>query len=122
MFIQFILSLFLLFAISRVVLQVKSGKLTSGSFLFWSGLFVFALVGVLEPEITSYVARWIGIGRGADIVIYISIALLFYLIFRLSIAIEDIKREITQVVRRVTLDEHRQVNAEKSQESKKRRQ
>ncbi len=100
---QIILILFLLFAISRVILRHKDGNLTLGEFLFWFGLFAFALIGVIEPGFTSYVARALGIGRGADIVIYASIALLFYLIFRTNIHLEETKHEITKLVRLIAL-------------------
>lgn len=103
MIIQILLSIFLIFAISRVVLQVKSARITWGSFLFWCGLFIFALFGVLDPRITTYVANILGIGRGADVVIYISIVLIFYMLFRLSIAIEDTRREISGLVRKIAL-------------------
>lgn len=96
--IQLLLALFLLFAISRVVLRLKDGQLHFGEFLFWFGLFVLALAGVIEPAFTTYVARMVGIGRGADVVIYGSIALLFYLIFRTNILIENLKHEITQFI------------------------
>lgn len=105
MFIQVSLSLFLLFALSRVLLQVRDGKLTVSGFFFWSALFVLALMGVLEPNITTYIARLLGIGRGTDVVLYISIALLFYLLFRLSISLEETRREITELVRKVALRE-----------------
>ncbi len=68
---------------------------------------MFALAGVLAPEFTSYVAQFVGIGRGADVVIYLSIALLFYLIFRISIAIEETRREITELVRKIALENSR---------------
>lgn len=103
MIIQFVLSFFLLFAISRVLLQLRKGNLTVLSFLFWGGVFFTAFVGILNPILTSQIARLFGIGRGADVVIYLSIALLFYLVFRLSIAIEDIRQEITQLVRKIAL-------------------
>ncbi len=104
MIIQLLLSLFLLFALSRVLIQVRAAKISIGAFLFWSALFIFALLGVFEPEITSYVATYLGIGRGSDVVIYVSIALLFYLIFRLSVALEETRREITTLVRKIALD------------------
>ncbi len=103
MVIQLVLSLFLLFALSRVLLQVRASKISVGAFLFWSSLFIFALLGVFEPELTSYVAKYLGIGRGSDVVLYVSIALLFYLIFRLSISLEDTRREITELVRKIAL-------------------
>ena len=114
MLIQIFFSLFLLFALSRVILQVKSAKISPGWFLFWSALFIFALVGVIEPKLTSYIANFLGIGRGADVVLYTSIALLFYLIFRLSIALEETRREITKLVRKITLDDKSQVKSSRS--------
>jgi hypothetical protein len=104
MVIQVLLSFFLLFAISRVVMQVRNARLSIGGFLFWSALFIFALVGVLDPHVTTYVARVLGIGRGSDVVLYVSIALLFYLIFRLSISIEEIRRDITNIVRKIAME------------------
>ena len=44
-------------------------------------------------------ANRLGIGRGSDLVIYISIAVLFFLLFRVHIAIERVNREVTKVVR-----------------------
>lgn len=105
MLIQIFLSFFLIFAISRVVLQLRKGNLTVGSFIFWSGVFFAALIGIADPKITSSLAKLFGIGRGADIVIYLSIALLFYLVFRLSITIEDVRHEITELVRELSLSQ-----------------
>lgn len=103
--IQLALAVFLLFALSRVILRLKDGNLTLGEFLFWFGLFAFALVGVIEPHFTNYVAQMVGIGRGADVVIYASIALLFYMLFRTNIMLENVRNEVTQLVRLIALQE-----------------
>lgn len=103
MAIQIILSFFLLFALSRVLLQMRKSNLTLQSFFFWAGVFLAAFVGILDPKITGRLAFLLGIGRGADVVTYVSIALLFYLVFRLSIAIEDLRHEITELVRKLSL-------------------
>lgn len=101
--IQLVLSLFLLFALSRVVLRLKDGNLTVGEFMFWFGVFTFALVGVIEPSFTNFVARKMGIGRGADVVLYASVAVLFYMIFRTNIMLENVRNEVTQLVRMIAL-------------------
>ncbi len=113
MIIQFLLSFFLLFALSRVILQVRSAKLTIGGFLFWSALFIFALTGVIDPRLTTFVAKLLGIGRGSDVVLYISIALIYYLIFRLSINLEETRREITEVVRKIALEKGTKISRRK---------
>lgn len=105
MLIQIVLGLFILFAVSRVILQVRNGNLSVYSFLFWTALFVFALVGLLIPSLLSQLARLLGIGRGVDVVIYVSLILLFYLVFRLHILLEDIRHEVTKVWREIALKE-----------------
>ncbi len=105
MLVQIILSIFLVFAVSRVLLQMRERRLRLKSFIFWSGVFIAAILGVLKPGITTSIARFFGIGRGADVVLYFSIVVLFYLIFRLTIAIEEIRGEITKIVRELALSE-----------------
>ena len=95
--IQIIFIIFLIFAASRAVLRLREGNISFGSFLFWTGLWVLATFSVLNPEFTTYLAKTIGIGRGTDVVIYASIGLIFYLIFRTNVMIEDLRHEITKL-------------------------
>ncbi len=70
-------------------------------------IFWVAFVGVVSlPSITQTVADIIGIGRGVDLVMYVSIALLFFLVFKLHIKIEKIQRHVTKVVRERALKEN----------------
>lgn len=106
-FIQILLLIFLLFALSRVVLRFKDGIVSITGFIFWSFLFLIAIIAVIVPDITSNVARASGIGRGVDAVVYSSIVLLFYLVFRIYIFLEDIKNDITKIVKELALKEHK---------------
>jgi len=101
--IQIILLIFLVFAVSRVVLRLKEGSLTLGAFLFWAGIWVTAGLAVIDPGFTSYIALKIGIQRGTDVVIYLSLFLLFYLIFRTTILMENLREEITKLTREIAL-------------------
>lgn len=112
-FIQIVLILFLLFALSRVYLRFKGGGVRKIGFIFWSGLFTFAIVIVLFPDISSRIARAIGISRGVDTVVYTSIALIFYLIFRLHVFLEDIRNDITKIVSEIALKEEKKKNDKK---------
>lgn len=105
--IQLILVLFLFFALSRVILRLKDGGIGFGAFLFWFALWALAIISVLKPDFTTFLARKIGIGRGVDVVIYISIAILFYLIFRINVMLENLRQEITQLTREMTLKENK---------------
>jgi hypothetical protein len=101
--IQIVLGIFLVFAVTRVLLRLKDGALTFNSFLFWLSLWVLAGLGLFRPELTSVVAQKLGIGRGSDAVVYASILVLFYLIFRTNILLENLRHDLTKLVRDLAL-------------------
>ena len=74
-------------------------------FGFWAFFWVIASVVTLLPQTTTVAARLVGVGRGADFVLYLSVIALFYLIFRLFVKIEDLELEITRLVRKLALEE-----------------
>lgn len=102
--VQIILTIFLLFALSRVVLRFRGGQIKFTEFGFWSFLFSMAIVVILYPTETTKLANNLGIGRGVDLVVYASIVTLFYLVFRIYVMMEDIRHEITELVRKIALE------------------
>jgi hypothetical protein len=97
--IQIVLVAFAVFAFSRAVIGLRRGALTVASFALW-GLFWAAVVVVaLRPETTVALARLFGVGRGADLAIYLALVLVFFLLFRLFARIEDLERQLTRFVR-----------------------
>lgn len=109
MLIQILLLVFLMFAVSRVYLQWKSSTLGVANFIFWAALFVAAMIGVVDPTMTSNIAKLLGIGRGVDAVLYVSIILLFYLLFRIYIYVENIRHEITDIISQLALKEDKKI-------------
>lgn len=102
-YIQIALFIFLLFALSRVILRFKSKEVSWRGLIFWSLLFSSAMVVSIFPDISSKIAGVLGIGRGADAIIYASIVLLFYLVFRLYVYIQDVHYEISDLVKKLAL-------------------
>ena len=72
---------------------------------FWIVLVLVITLVVFWPNSTQILAEYVGIGRGVDLVIYISIACLFYLVCKMNIKIEGLKRDLTNVVRKESLKE-----------------
>lgn len=103
--IQIIFALFFIFAVSRVLFRLKDGALTLKNFLFWTTLWLLGIIGVVKPELTSIIANKLGINRGSDVVIYASIMLLFYLIFRTNVMLENLRHDLTKLVRMFALSE-----------------
>jgi small membrane protein len=97
--IQFLALLFSLFALSRVILRAKDKKITSGELVFWLGIWIILIVVIIFPEISSFFATFLGIGRGTDAILYASIGILFYIVFRLYVKLEETQKELTKIVR-----------------------
>lgn len=112
--IQLLLFLFLLFALSRVYLRFKSGEVSGRGLIFWGTIFILAISVVLFPDLSTQVARTLGIGRGTDAVVYASIVLLFYLVFRLYVYLQDIHYEITELIKKLALKDIKHKNDKKT--------
>jgi hypothetical protein len=102
--VQLLLLTFILFAASRAILQFRGGTLRFGALSFWLFIWTVALVAIFYPEQTTELAKVLGIGRGVDVVVYVSIAILFYLVFRLHVYQENIRTEISRLIREVSLN------------------
>ena len=100
---QIIVVLFALFALSRAFLRFKDGKITKKELALWTIVWIAAIIVILIPGTTSLVANMLGVTRGADVVVYVSIIVLFYLVFRIYVKLESIEQEITKVVREVAI-------------------
>jgi small membrane protein len=90
---------FVTFAASRAILRAREKNISLGELIFWLGIWGGLIFVVFFPGITGYVAELVGIGRGIDVIIYTSIALLYYLIFRIYVKLDETERQITKIVR-----------------------
>ena len=73
--------------------------------LLLSALIWFAAaVAVLWPDLTTRVARVLGIGRGADLITYVVAILFIVSFFFLHQRYRRLEAELTRLVRRLALD------------------
>lgn len=92
-----------LFAISRAFLRFKDRKIGSLGLLFWTVIWLLAVIFAFAPHGVSYLADLVGIQRGTDFVVYLSIILLFYMIFRMYVRFETLEQHITKLTRELAL-------------------
>lgn len=105
MFVKLIIGVFALFALSRVWLRFRDGSMGLLGLSLWGGMWVALGVTVWVPAVTAFIAHIVGIGRGADLLIYISVIGLLYGVFRLYIKLEFIEHELTALTRKLALRE-----------------
>lgn len=89
--------------IYKTVQQYRRGQTTRQEAINWV---VFWLIGagvILRPEVTTSVAQWVGVGRGVDLIIYLSLIGTFYFLFRFALRMEALEHHITDIVRHEAL-------------------
>ena len=57
----------------------------------------------LEPKIASYMADVVRGGGGSDLIIYLSILLVFYLLFKILYDSKKFDKNLTKVVRAIAI-------------------
>ena len=103
LFIQFLIVAFALLVIARIVLSFKKKKISFKALIFWLFLWTAMLLVVLLPQTTVLLANVLGIWRGTDAAVYLSIVFIFYLLFRIFVKLEKIENDLTTVVREIGL-------------------
>ena len=71
--------------------------------LFWLIVWIGAAVSIAFPEIPSVVARLLGIGRGADLVLYLSILFMLGAFFGIYLRFRRIDEQMTEIVRHLAI-------------------
>ncbi len=79
--------------------------------LMWLGLWIALLIAVLTPQITGVLAKILGVWRGTDAIVYLSIVLIFYLIFRIFVKLEKIDSDLTTIARKIALRDENDYDA-----------
>jgi hypothetical protein len=102
-----IIILFALFAFSKAVLRFRDKAISTKEFLFWSVIWVVVILLVFLKSKLGFLTQ-LGLGgRPVDIIIYVSIILLFYLMFRIYVKIDAAEQNITKVVREIAIKKER---------------
>ena len=96
---QIIFAIFTLYAMINVWQKSKQGFLGKKGKIFWIAFWFLALLIVIWPDSVQKIADYLGIGRGSDLVIYSSIVIIFFVLFKLNIKIEGLKKDFTKIVR-----------------------
>ena len=105
MFIKVLILAFIVFALWRTALKYRQNEITGRELSIWAVFWFLVAAATLAPKKTDVIAQWLGVERGADLLVYLSIIALFFLVFRIIVKLEKMDRDITKVVRKNALDE-----------------
>lgn len=78
-------------------------RLAPRAAIAWMTLWGAAAIAIANPELLVVVARFVGIGRGADLVLYLSIIFVFVAVFLIYLRFKRVDEQITQLTRRIAI-------------------
>ena len=102
--IEIILTIFALFAWSRAILRFRIKMISQKEFIFWTIVWLSAIMIVFIPGKTTALALLLGMKRGLDAMVFIAIIVLFYTVYRLYVKVNETEIEITKLVRQIALN------------------
>ena len=74
-------------------------------------LITAAIIFVIFPDLTNQLAHWLGVGRGADLVFYVSILIFWFAILKLYARVRKLEQYITTIIRKDALDDVKESNS-----------
>lgn len=105
MIIQYIATGIIVIVLVQFLIQVIKDRTQLFKLLFWGVFWGIALVFIwLSTNTIDKLGQLFGVGRGIDVLVYLSIIFLFYYIFRQSEKINKLEKEITKLVRDIAKD------------------
>jgi small membrane protein len=105
MFQQIIALIIISFFLSRLFWQKQKKQIGINEFIFWLIFWLFAACAIIFLKWLDKLVANLGFSSsGIDILIYISVVILFYLIFKLRLKIEKIEKNITKIIKNIAIN------------------
>ncbi len=108
MIIQIIATIIILIIFYQLIKKFIKDKASLTKIIFWVLFWGISLIIIWLPKETiDNIGSIFGVGRGIDVLVYLSIILLFYSNFKQTEKIEKLEKEITKLVREIAKLERR---------------
>lgn len=106
-----------LFFIYRTIVQYMRRKRTFVAMVVWILFWMsITLMAIIPNPVSMKIASILGFRSNVTAVIFVSIALLFLFVFYLSSTIEKLEHQMTDLVRKIAIDEKNKLNEQEDKE------
>lgn len=95
----------LLFSVIIFIIYVLRFKKTAYDRVFMLVIGVAGLILVVIPDLTTYIAEIVGIGRGTDLIFYTWVVFCLFKFLRYESRINNLERKITEITRHIAIEE-----------------
>jgi hypothetical protein len=114
MFQQIIALIVIAFFLGRLFWQKYKKNINKAEFVFWLIFWGLAAVAIIFiKQIDEFIAGLGFSSQGIDVLFYIAVILLFYLIFRIRLRLESMEKDITRITREISIERGKKTEGEK---------
>lgn len=100
MIIQYIVTGIIAVILVQLIVRVIKDRTQFFKLLFWGLFWGVSLIFIWLPTNTiDKLGQLFGVGRGIDVLVYLSVVFLFYYIFRQNEKVGKLEKQITKLVR-----------------------
>lgn len=85
------------------VIQISRRRLAPRFGFAWIALWASAAISIANPELLVRAAHFLGIGRGADLVLYLSVIFSFSAFFITYLRFRRVDEQLTTIVRAIAI-------------------
>lgn len=103
MLIRIIVTLFCVLVIANVAVRFRRRQIRFSLFVLWSLLWIGVAATANWSSSSDWLAHMMGMGRGMDLLVFLSILAIFYALYRVYSKVEKVERKLTQAIREEAL-------------------
>jgi len=100
---QLILLALIALIVIKIVRQLIKRKIYTQEFLGWFIFWGVVAYIVINPQFTQFLAEKMGIGRGADLIVYFSLIFIYYALFHIFAKQKEMEQSITVLGREIAI-------------------
>lgn len=101
---QLVMSVAIAAVLALLLVLVARGAVRRREGAAWGAVLLAAFVAVVWPDSTSRLARFLGVGRGADLASYLTAVAMLVGFWMVYLRLRALRRDVTLLVRRLAID------------------
>lgn len=92
------------FFLARLYWQKQKNHIGINEFVFWLIFWILAALLIIGLKFIDRLVAYLGFsGTGIEVLLYLSVAVLFYFVFRIRLKTEKLERDIAKIVKNIAL-------------------
>ncbi len=90
-------------AVIATLSAVARQRMSRGTALLWTLIWLGAIAAIAFPQLTVTIAQFLGISRGADLVVYCAILAMIFGFFLAFVRLRRLENTLTKLVRHLAI-------------------